>query len=560
MNDVLTLLKPRFISIKNGSRAGSRGHHRLKLAVLGTIGLAFWTGLFAVSLRVLYYFKGIEQIGDILAFKLLSMILITSFALLLFSSILTALAKLYLSRDLLLVHAMPIATHKIFSARWIDSTLDSAWMVIVYTIPVFLAYGIAFKSGPFFYLSTLLALPALSVIASALSALLVMVAVILIPANRMKNVFILLGILFFVVMYLAIRLLKPETLVDPEVFDTVLIYITSLQTPAAPWLPSTWAFDAIKAGLDGNMSTGLFHLALAWSFAAVMIYTIILVADRYYYTGFSKTQTAQARLIRKKAFNNRLPRFLPGSIQAFTEKEIKSFFRDQSQWSQLFLIAALIVIYIYNFKVLPLEKSPIETVYLQNLLSFLNMGLALFVLTAIAGRFAFPAVSAEKDAFWIVRISPISIKSFLWIKFFTYYPPLLLLSEILIVATNILLNVAPVMMFISTVTVFCIVPGIVALGVGLGAAYPDFKAENPTQTVTSFGGLLFMILCASFIGMVLVLEAGPVYHLLMAEIKGRGLSMLDRLWVLGSFLAAFAISVGAVFLPMHFGSRRLAAT
>ena len=32
--------------------------------------------------------------------------------------------------------------------------------------------------------------------------------------------------------------------------------------------------------------------------------------------------------------------------------------------------------------------------------------------------------------------------------------------------------------------------------IGLGAAYPDFKAENPTQTVTSFGGLIFMMVCA----------------------------------------------------------------
>ena len=61
--------------------------------------------------------------------------------------------------------------------------------------------------------------------------------------------------------------------------------------------------------------------------------------------------------------------FLPSSTRALAVKEIKTFFRDQTQWSQLFLIAALVIIYIYNFKVLPLEKSPIKTVYLQNLLS-----------------------------------------------------------------------------------------------------------------------------------------------------------------------------------------------
>jgi ABC-2 type transport system permease protein len=73
---------------------------------------------------------------------------------------------------------------------------------------------------------------------------------------------------------------------------------------------------------------------------------------------------------------------------------------------------------------------------------------------------------------------------------------LLILTEVLIVLTNILLSVTPFMMALSTITVFFLVSWIVAMGIGFGAAYPDFKAENPAQTVTSFGGLVFMIMCA----------------------------------------------------------------
>jgi ABC-2 type transport system permease protein len=43
----------------------------------------------------------------------------------------------------------------------------------------------------------------------------------------------------------------------------------------------------------------------------------------------------------------------------------------------------------------------------------------------------------------------------------------------------------------NAITVFSLFPGIVATGIGFGAAYPDFKAENPAQTVTSFGGLVY---------------------------------------------------------------------
>jgi ABC-2 type transport system permease protein len=557
MNDIFNLLKPRIWPLTNRSiRKGARGS-ALKLIIFGTIGMLFWLVIFAVSLRVLTYFRSIEDIGLILGYKLMSMILIVSFALLIFSSILTSLSKLYLSRDLQLVHSMPVSSYKIFISRWIDSTVESAWMVVIFTLPVFLSYGIVYQAGAFYYTNTVMALLPLTINASALSTVMVMVAVIIIPASRLKSIVIFLGILFFVVISLAIRLSRPELLVDPEVFDTVMVYVTSLQTPSSPVLPSTWAYDSVRAGLSGAFGSGLFHTALSWSFAVVMVFVMIVVADAIYFKGFSKTQTASVRLFKNRAAGWKYFNFLPGPVKSFTIKEIKTFLRDQTQWSQLFLIAALVVIYVYNFKVLPLDKSPIKTVYLQNLFSFLNMGLAMFVLTAISARFAYPAVSLEREAFWLVKSSPLSLKAFLWIKFFIYYFPLLILTEVLIIATNLLLSVTPFMMALSTITVFFLVPGIVAMGIGFGAAYPDFKAENPTQTVTSFGGLVFMIVCAAYIAVVILIEAGPVYNLFMAEIRGKILSPAAWLWIIGSFAAVFFFSIIAVALPMRFGENRL---
>ena len=557
MNEVLTLFKPRIWPIKNRGFSNTNGKSSARFFLLGTFGLLFWCGIFAISWRVLVYFKGIEDIGDILGYKLLSMMLVVSFALLLFSSILTSLSKLYLSRDLLLVHSLPVSSYKIFITRWIDSTIDSAWMVIVYTLPVLISYGIVYQAGIFYYLNTMIAMLCLAAIASAISTLLVMTAVIFIPATRMKSVFILMGILSFVIIYLAIRFSQPELLVDPEVFDTVMVYITSLQTPSSPFLPSSWVYDSIRSALAGAIGNSLFFTALSLSFAGMMVLFLILLSDAIYFKGFSKTQNAPARLFKSNVIGDRLFNFLPGPIKSFTVKEIKTFLRDQTQWTQIFLIAALVVIYVYNFKVLPLEKSPIKTVYLQNLFSFLNMGLALFVLTAVTARFAYPAVSMEREAFWLVKTSPLSIRTFLWIKFFIYYLPLLILTEILITATNILLQVTPFMMTLSTLTVFFAVPGIVSMGIGLGAAFPDFKAENPTQTITSFGGLVFMISCAGFIGLVVLIEAGPVYNLFMAGIRNEIISLSTWIWIIGSFSLALILCLMAIFLPMRYGQRRL---
>ena len=82
-------------------------------------------------------------------------------------------------------------------------------------------------------------------------------------------------------------------------------------------------------------------------------------------------------------------------MRAIVLKDIKLFFRDTSQWSQLFLLFALMVVYIYSFKLLPLERAAMPSFFLQNLISFLNLGMVGFVTSAVAVRFVFPAVSLE---------------------------------------------------------------------------------------------------------------------------------------------------------------------
>lgn len=562
MSHLINLWKPRLLSFQNARLSTRVRDYRAKLYLFSLVGLLFWAGIFWVFYRVLSYFQRVEGFGDILAYRLLFMVVMTFFTLLAFSSIIISLSKLYLSRDLMLVHALPVSASQIFLARFTESIFDSSWMVILYSFPVFLSYGVVYQAGPLFYLAALLSMTAMCITASGISVLSVQVAALVLPAGRIRTVIVFLGVAVVLVLVLTIRIMRPEQLVNPDQFMSAALYLQSLQTSGSPLLPTTWIYDAIHGGLTGNGASMVLNMALSWSFALALIFINTWVAGVAYFAGFSKAQTTAGRLFQPTRFGRgwpRLFRFLPPSAQAFAVKEIRTFFRDQTQWPQLFLICALIVVYLYNFSVLPLDRSPIKTVYLQNLFSFLNMGLAAFVLTAIAARFVFPAVSMEGDAFWIVRSSPISIRTFLWIKFFIYYVPLLVLAEILIVSSNILLQVTPFMMILSVGTVFCMVPGVVALGIGLGAVYPDFHSENHAQAVTSFGGLLYMILCAGFIVAVIVLEAGPVYTLFMKDLRGEGLSFLQWLWLSVSFGLAATLSVAAVVLPMRMGERHLGA-
>ncbi len=556
MSTVLDLIKPRLWPLLH-RRSNGAARKYIRLGVMTSVAGLLWIGVFLVSLRVLGHFNTIEQIGPLLNFKLLNMLMVTALALLVFSDILTALSKLYLARDLPLVHALPVPAHRIFLARWLEISFDGSWMVVIFTLPVFLAYGMVFEQGLLFGLVLPAILLPFALLAAAFSCLLVLLAVIVIPATRMKNIFILLGLLAFVAVYLAVRMARPEQLVDPEVFDSVLAYVASLQTPSSPWLPSTWAYNALQTALEGQPARGLLDIALLWSGTGVLLFICVGLADTLYFRGYSRTQAAGHKFRRQPASRRRRRSLFSGPTRALIDKEFKTFWRDQTQWSQIFLIMALVVIYIYNFKVLPLEKSPMPTFYLQNLLAFLNMGLALFVLTAVTARFAFPAICSEREAFWIIKTAPLAMRSFLWIKFAIYFLPLLVLTEGLIVVTNTLLKVAPFMMGLSVLTVLVMVPGIVAMGIGFGALNPDFRTENPAQAVTGFEGLLFMVFSTAFIGAVLALEAGPVYHFLMAQLYHRPLSTRWFLRAWASGLLVVLLCAAAAVVPMAIGRKRL---
>jgi len=378
VNAVILLLTPGLRGMKNQLFHKSASRIPWKMFFLALLGLCFWAGTFWISWRVLMYFSAIDEIGTLLSYKMLSMIITVAFSLLFISA--------------------------------------GSWMVLLYLIPVLLSYVLVFDRGGLTFVLMGMSVMSLSVTASVLGGIFVIILVRVIPAGRLRSVLVVSGIMVFCLLYLAARMIRPEQLVDPEAFNTVLLYIASLEIPAYPWFPGTWCFDSIQNLLEKNMGPALIDMALSWSFSLVAVLVMLLAADLYYKKGVSKSLGKKQKTV-KKPDNARLMQKNTSPTMALAFREIRSFMRDQTQWSQIFLVLALIIIYIYNFTLLPLDRSPIKAFYLQNLLSFLNMGLALFVLTAVAGRFAYPAVSMESEAFWIIRSSPVSLSRFLWIKF-----------------------------------------------------------------------------------------------------------------------------------------------
>jgi len=533
-------------------RAGGPG----KAAILAVTALVFWGAVFGVLSRVLAYFRGVQEIGPLLAGKLLGLVLLSFLSILLLSNVVTALSSFFLAKDLDLLAAAPVDWLHIYLAKLGETMLHSSWMVAVMAVPIFAAYGVVYDGGwafaPLVVVAgfPLLALPA--VVGSAVTLVLVNVF----PARRTRDLLTVITIAAAGFLVLLLRVVRPEQLARPEGFRNLLDFITVLRTPTSPFLPSEWATDAVMGYLVGPFD-GL-PLLLLWSTAAAFVVFGAALHRRLYPAGFTKAQEAAERFVHGGVWQRALvplARFLSVSKREFIIKDVKLFFRDTTQWSQLILLGVLVVIYLFNIRALPLFTGERVPFYFVTLVAFLNLGLAGFVLASIAARFIFPAVSLEGRQMWLLRSSPLDLRALLWSKYWTGTVPLLALALLITVFTNVLLRATGFMMAVSVGTIVVLTLAIGALALGFGALFPQFETENAAQIPTSFGGLVFMMTTTGLLALVIVMEAAPVYQYLQAA------SRQEDVRVGWSMIAAFAavllVCGIATVLPLRIGLKKM---
>ncbi len=555
----LLLLIPRFLTLRNSVRRRD-GQKRQRTLVLSALMLFFWCGAFWFFYRTLSYFMTIPELGPVLSQKLMSMVFLTFLAILLFSNVITGLSTFFLSRDLLLLIPAPIPPTRLFAAKFIETMVDSSLMLLLFSGPVFIAYGAVHGGGLVYYVMTLLTLVPFLIIPAALGVILTQILAFILPAQRGKDMLIVFSALSLALLYLLLRMLQPEKLVNPEAFSDFLAFIAAMQAPSAPLLPSTWAAEALLPCLGLKQGEPVFYYLMLLSTALFLLVVSSWLVTRLYPIGWSKAQEGRRRRGLRRWWEKVIQgaaSLFPAHLRVVIIKDFRTFFRDTGQWSQLFQLLALVVVYVYNFSVLPIGAGAMGSLHLQNVMAFFNLALAGFVITAIAARFVFPALSLEGKTFWVLKSAPLLLRRWWWSKFWVALLPLLFLGEVLVIVTNYFLGVSPFMMVLSMVSLFFLTLSIVTLGLAVGIAYPNFTAEHQAKIAASFGGVLYMVLCMLLIGLMIVLEAWPTYAVMMSDLQNHSLSAATWGGILSLFGLALLLTGGVVWFSTRWGMTRL---
>src|SRR5438552_4526016 len=258
------LLVPHVLSSRNRARRREKGD--LSRALLfGGVAVAVCGVLYQGAFWLTGHLEDYAELGDYLLRMGLSWLFLTFLSFLAFSGVVTALSTFFLSDDLRLLLVAPVATRRLFLARFLRTVVQSSWMVVIFLVPVLVGVGRARCAGISFYATALLTIVPFSIIPVAAGTAATLVLVNTFPARRARDLLMLMGLLFAASLVMLLRFIRPEQLLRVESLPDLTDFFATLQSPITPLLPSFWAGETIFASLTGGHD--LVHASALWTSA-----------------------------------------------------------------------------------------------------------------------------------------------------------------------------------------------------------------------------------------------------------------------------------------------------
>lgn len=522
----------------------------LRIIVVVTAFSAFLFGELVLFVRLFWAVQSVDAEAPLLAIgllrNLLGLVFLVASVVLFSSGMTSAIGSFFTDLDLDVHHGAPRSKLRIAIARWMKTLLQSAAVVFFFLLPLFAAFGRQYAKPPAFYAMVLINLFMMLAIPVTLASIVTILLVRWFPVRRVHQIVASIAVLILTMVVIAFRMSRPERLFAQISTDEVARVLQAIELPSMTIYPST----ALAVLMTRDVSFAI-SPRIAITFA-VLFAIFAAIARSSYFIAFVRARESMAPVAMGSAsatrFFDRLVAHASPPLRAMTGKEVRTIGRDVAQWSQVFLMAALLFIYLYNIRMLPLGGDARATI-----VAYSNLGMAGFVIAAICLRFAYPSVSAEGKAFWIVQTAPVSYRHFILVKVLVYSAPLTILSLCLTAFANLILGANSAVWTFTLIGASIVPFTLVSLGVGMGALWPNFNAENPLQVGLSLGGFGYMAVSMGYVAAIMLLMARPVMGYFMARVFN------ER----GGFSIALPVAMAIVLsllvaaLPLLAAERRL---
>ncbi len=497
--------------VRGNIRSDQDGRYRAPIFIV--LSIIFSAMLFRGSLWLANEALAIQPVGELIVQKLISIAFLIFLGILVFSNIVSSFTTFYLADDMQFLMGQPIPRDALFSSRYVEALTQSSWVILLFGMPPFTAIGVSMNAPWTYYAMLAMVFVPFVAIPTGIASMLSLMVANLMIATRMRDAMMFLGLVALTSLYWMIRWIQPEKLLNPESFDSIGEMIQLLSTPETSYLPSDWAVNALTPFLFNERAFDWWSLGLLYSTPLALFFIAAWCHRAYFVRGYSRVQdgrhgdsvlttlrdwTLRQSTERGGGVQDKLDEMEaqgPKPLSALSHlifKDRRIFLRDASQWSNLLVILALMIIYLVNFKYFEIAA---DTAFFGDVgLYYFNLAACGFVVVALSGRFLFPAVSVEGRSFWLMMQAPISLERMLVGKWLGAMAPVIFVGQFMIWASNLLVGQTWFFILTGALLVLWFTACVAAISVGMGAIYPQFYNPNASAIAASFGALIFMIL------------------------------------------------------------------
>ncbi|HUY25282.1 MAG TPA: hypothetical protein VMV09_08280 [Candidatus Saccharimonadales bacterium] len=267
------------------------------------------------------------------------------------------------------------------------------------------------------------------------------------------------------------------------------------------WFPPAWAARVVTMTWRGDAVSAAMWLVPLLLLALLTVAGVLWITGPLHREGWARAQLAPPLRRRHSASWRRVP-----PMVALLRKDIRNLRRDPVQLSQLILPLALFAVYLLApqsgagsrslFQNFPLWYGPLTT----------STFASLFVASGIGLR----AVGTEGRQFWCLRSAPLRAWDLLLGKL--ALPTLLAVGAglVLMWAGELRLHVPLAQMGFSAILLILCVTGLTALATGLGAIWPRLDWSDPRRATGIWLSVVFLILGSTYIATCMVALTVPL--------------------------------------------------
>jgi ABC-2 type transport system permease protein len=312
--------------------------------------------------------------------------------------------------------------------------------------------------------------------------------------------------------------------------------------------------SGIDHAMHGQIPTALLYLGVTVANALFLSWLAVMVVSRHFDSAYDRAGSTQATGARPATPAAGGPAgwafcYLPRPMRLVAAKDLRTFFRDPTQWSQLTILFGLLVLYLTNMPTLRLQLTASGWLLM---IPFLNLCAVTLILATFTCRFVFPLVSLEGQKLWLMGVLPIPRSRLLAAKLAFAMTVTLVVALAAMVVAVILLRLDAVWAAIHLGVTIAICFGLCGFAVGIGARLPMFKQTNPARIANGLGGTTNLL---ASIALVTISLAGVGVATWRSRYLGEGQlpDALSLLYCAGAMVFSILGGIGALVI----GARHL---